>query len=87
MSEAPTREALRAEVSRLRRDLEEMLDLLPDALLEVDLQSQRVTLLNRMAQVLLGYDHHAVAAGLDSRLLFAEGEFDRVVVEIGRAHV
>ncbi len=77
MSEEPSREALRAEVSYLRRHLDEFLDLLPDALVEVDLRSQRVTLLNRMAQILFGYDREAVAAGLDSRLLFGEGEFDR----------
>jgi len=75
--EEPSREELRAEVSQLRRHLGEFLDFLPDALVEVDLRSQRVTLLNRMAQILFGYDPGAVAAGLDSRLLFAEGEFDR----------
>jgi len=75
--EEPSREELRAEVSQLRRHLGELLDFLPDALVEVDLRSQRVTLLNRMAQILFGYDPGAVAAGLDSRLLFAEGEFDR----------
>ncbi len=73
----PSREALLAELSSLRDYLEEFLDLLPDALVEVDLHSQRVTLLNRMAQILFGYDRPAVAAGLEGQLLFAEGEFDR----------
>ena len=58
-------------------ELDEFIEFLPDALVEVDLQSQRVTLLNRMAQILFGHDSAAIVAGLESRRLFADGEFDR----------
>jgi diguanylate cyclase (GGDEF)-like protein/PAS domain S-box-containing protein len=70
-------EAEPAEVVQLRRELDEVLFHLPDALVEVDLESGRVLYLNRLAQILLGYSDEDVKAGLHSRVLFEEGEHEK----------
>jgi diguanylate cyclase (GGDEF)-like protein/PAS domain S-box-containing protein len=71
------RETEQAEVVQLRRELDAVLFHLPDALVEVDLESGRVLYLNRLAQILLGYSGEDVKAGLHSRLLFDEGEYEK----------
>jgi diguanylate cyclase (GGDEF)-like protein/PAS domain S-box-containing protein len=78
MSRATNVDARReAEVVQLRRELDEVLFHLPDALVEVDLESSRVLYLNRLAQILLGYGDEDVKAGLHSQVLFEEGEYER----------
>jgi diguanylate cyclase (GGDEF)-like protein/PAS domain S-box-containing protein len=74
---AATRKELLAEVESLKRQAEDFLFLLPDALVDVDFQHYQVTYLNRMARILFGYEAEDVARGLDSHLLFAAGEFER----------
>jgi diguanylate cyclase (GGDEF)-like protein/PAS domain S-box-containing protein len=61
----------------LSPELEEFLFLLPDAFLEVDLETRRVTYLNRIARTIFGYQDDDLGGGLDCRLVFPEGEFER----------
>ncbi|MCC7366768.1 MAG: PAS domain S-box protein [Dehalococcoidia bacterium] len=80
------REALRAERDSLRRQLDEFRDYLPDALLEAELATRRVTYMNRMASLLLGYSQADVATGLDSfDLLDAAGQ--ELVADILARHL
>jgi diguanylate cyclase (GGDEF)-like protein/PAS domain S-box-containing protein len=76
----PTNEDTRpkTEVAGLRRELAEALYHLPDALVEVDLETGRVLYLNRLAEMLLGYGDEDIKAGLHSRVLFEEeGEYQK----------
>lgn len=78
MEDARTREDLLREIEDLQGQLREILDHLPDAFVESNIPDQRVVYLNRMAQILFGYDDADVAAGLPGRAIFAEAEFERV---------
>jgi diguanylate cyclase (GGDEF)-like protein/PAS domain S-box-containing protein len=77
-------EVLRRENAELRRQLEDFLYHLPDALVEGDLETQRILYMNRMAQVLLGYTAEDLRAGIPGHLIFAEGEAQRARVVVAR---
>ena len=70
------------EGSRLRKELFETVDHLPDALIEADIRSERVVYLNRMALILFGYSPEDVQGGLPGKSLFADGEFEKVQATI-----
>jgi diguanylate cyclase (GGDEF)-like protein/PAS domain S-box-containing protein len=61
----------------------EVIDLLPDAFVESDIRRERVVFMNRMAQMLFGYEADE-AIGLSARELFPPGEFARLVEILGR---
>jgi diguanylate cyclase (GGDEF)-like protein/PAS domain S-box-containing protein len=73
-----SREDLLREIEELKAELHEVLDHLPDAFTDAEISGYRVVYLNRMAQILFGYDPEEVEAGLDGSTLFADGEFERV---------
>lgn len=57
-------ERLKAELAAVRGEYEYFLYFMP-ALLEADVQTARVTYMNRMARILLGYDEAEIEAGID----------------------
>lgn len=63
----------------LRNEFNDFLYYLPDALLEVDLHSRRLTYMNRMTGVLFGYSEEDFSSGIPLAALFAEKEFERAV--------
>ncbi len=64
-------------------EVEEFLFHLPDAFLEVDLTTRRVTYLNRIARTIFGYEDADLGEGLECRLLFPEGELERASQVVG----
>lgn len=78
MEGGKTREDLARDVSALERRLQELLDFLPDALIEAVLPAGPVTQVNRMARSLFGYTADDVAGGVDPARFFADGEYARV---------
>lgn len=68
--------ALRAELAHLRALYDDLRTYLPEALVEGDLATDRVTYMNRLACLVFGYAPEEVA-GLFARDLFAEGEYER----------
>jgi diguanylate cyclase (GGDEF)-like protein/PAS domain S-box-containing protein len=76
-AKVPTREELQDEVRGLRRQVDEFMLHLPDALVEMELQDYRITYVNRMGRILFGYEADEKLAGMDSRRFFCEGEFER----------
>jgi diguanylate cyclase (GGDEF)-like protein/PAS domain S-box-containing protein len=75
--DGPTRDELLRENADLRSQLDDFLFHLPDALVESDLVAERVTYLNRMAQMLFGYSAEEVAKGIPGFVLFADDEVPR----------
>ena len=58
-----------ADLTRLSHELrqfQEFLDGLPDAIVDIDLNSSRVTAINRMTTIVLGYTQEHIDAGLDA---------------------
>ncbi len=70
MDEHESPEDLLRENEDLKAQLRELLDHLPDAFVETEVASQRVVYLNRMAQLLFGYDPDDVAEGLPGHAPF-----------------
>ncbi len=66
------------ETRRVRQELFDILDHLPDALIEGDLRTERAVYMNRMALILFGYTAEEMKAGLPAHVLFADGEFEKV---------
>ncbi len=73
-------EALRAELAALRQDLEELRLQFPDALLEGDLQTERVLFMNRLACQVFGCSPEE-AATMTAKDIFAEGDYQRAQAE------
>jgi len=73
-----TKEQLSAELQSLRKQFNDFLDELPDALLEVDV-GQGLTHMNRQTQRLFGYTAKDVADGIEIPQLFGQNEYDRAV--------
>lgn len=69
-------EALREELQALRHELDDLRDHLPDAFIEGDLASERVTYMNRIACQVFGRQPGEVA-GLHARDIFAPGDYER----------
>ena len=67
---------LRAQLAALRHELDDLRQYLPDALVEGDLASERVTFMNRLACLVFRRSPEEVS-GLHGRDLFADGEFER----------
>ena len=84
MDEDAERQELLREVEDLKAQLRELLDHLPDAFVETEIAEQKVVYLNRMAQLLFGYDAEDVRAGLPGRALFADDQFDAVQSALAR---
>jgi len=76
MNDTRTRAELIAELASLRRELEDVIHFLPDALVELDIASYTLHSANRMAHILFGYPDGAMV-GMDSPRLFGPGEFER----------
>jgi PAS domain-containing protein len=74
-----TGEDVTREVSALEQRFQELLDFLHDALIEAVLPAGPITQLNRMARSLFGYTVDEVAQGLDPSVLFAHGEYSRIL--------
>ena len=68
--------ALKAELALLRRDFEDLRVQFPDALLEGDLATERVTFMNRLALLVFGYSVEDLP-GLTARAVFADFEYER----------
>jgi diguanylate cyclase (GGDEF)-like protein/PAS domain S-box-containing protein len=72
----PESEALRAQIAVLRHELGDLKDHLPDALVEGDIASERVTYMNRLACLVFGYTPEEATA-LHARDIFVEGDYER----------
>jgi PAS domain S-box-containing protein len=79
MSERSADDELRSELARVQAAFHDFRWFLPDALVEGDLSTFRVTFLNRMAQILLGYTAEDVEAGLLGTQLFSPAELPRAL--------
>jgi diguanylate cyclase (GGDEF)-like protein/PAS domain S-box-containing protein len=66
------------EAPRLRQEIFDTIEHLPDALIEADLRTERVVYLNRMALILFGYRAEETKDGVPGTRLFADGELDKV---------
>ena len=78
MATDPTLAELRAENAALRKQFEELIEFLPDALFEVDLVTVKLTYCNRMAHIVLGYEPGSLI-GAHGSLVFPPEEFQRAV--------
>jgi len=67
---------LREQLATVRHELDDLRQYLPDALVEGDIASERVTFMNRLACLVFRRSPEE-ATGLHGRDLFAEGEFER----------
>jgi PAS domain S-box-containing protein len=67
------------EYEALRREYNDFRYYLPDALIEVDLDSLQVLYINRQAEILFGYSARDVSQGLNGSALMAPEEFPRAV--------
>jgi diguanylate cyclase (GGDEF)-like protein len=74
-------DALRAELAALRHEFDDLRLHLPDAFVEGDLASERVTFMNRVACQVFGCTHEE-ALTLHARDLFAEGEYERASAQM-----
>lgn len=74
-----TIEQLLKDLQGLRNEFNDFLYYLPDALLEVDLLSRRLTYMNRMANILFGYSEEDFSSGIALVQLFDDKEFERAV--------
>jgi diguanylate cyclase (GGDEF)-like protein/PAS domain S-box-containing protein len=84
LDEGPSRQELLRQIDDLKAQLRELLDHLPDAFVETEIVEQRVVYLNRMAQLLFGYDAEDVRAGLPGTALFAEDQLGEVQAALAR---
>jgi diguanylate cyclase (GGDEF)-like protein/PAS domain S-box-containing protein len=72
---------LREQLAALRHELDDLRQHFPDALVEGDLATERVTFMNRLACLVFRRSPEEVP-GLHGRELFAEGEFERAQQEM-----
>ncbi|MFH1852259.1 MAG: PAS domain S-box protein [Candidatus Neomarinimicrobiota bacterium] len=63
-------------------NFDDFIDDLPDALIEIDLTTRRVTAMNRMGLILFGYLRKDVAAGIPTTALMPPAEHERIVKRI-----
>lgn len=77
-----TIEQLLKDLQGLRNEFNDFLYYLPDALLEIDLRSRRLTYMNRMAHILFGYSEEDFSSGIALEQFFAGKEFERAVTII-----
>lgn len=73
-------DVLKTEVAALRRDLEDLRLAFPDALLEGDLVTERVTFMNRLACQIFRCSAEDVPT-LTARDIFAEGDYQRAQIQ------
>ncbi len=76
--------SLRAELAILRAEFDQFRDHLPDALVEADIATSRLTYLNHMATTLFGYTPADVTAGLDGTALLTPDGAAMVLDEVAR---
>jgi diguanylate cyclase (GGDEF)-like protein/PAS domain S-box-containing protein len=69
---------------RLRQEVVDTIEHLPDALIEADLRTERIIYMNRMALILFGYVAAETRDGVPGAALFAEGELDKVRAIVAR---
>ncbi len=81
MSDSPSYSELLTELERLRSESEELVQFLPDALVDGDLATMRVHRANRMAHILFGYPEGAMT-GVHASEMFGPGEFERAQVMV-----
>lgn len=74
-------DVLKAELAALRQDLEDLRLAFPDALLEGDLATERVTFMNRLACLVFRCSPGDVATMM-ARDIFADGDYQRAQVEM-----
>jgi len=84
VAEDPKVEELRQANARLRKQFDEFIDQLPDALVESDVRGRRAIYMNRMARLLFGYGDDDLAEGIPGDALFAPGEVERAWPILGR---
>ncbi len=77
-----TIEQLLKDLQGLRNEFNDFLYYLPDALLEIDIISRRLTYMNRMANILFGYSEEDFSTGIAISQLFAGKEYERAVAII-----
>jgi PAS domain S-box-containing protein len=82
MAQPPTAGELQIELDRVRKEFDAFRRYLPDALVEGDLTTQRVLSMNRMAQILFGYDDADIEAGVSGLELFSSEELPRALALI-----
>ena len=80
MSDLNSVDELRAELARVQAAFDDFRWFLPDALVEIDLATFRVTFLNRMAEILTGFTPADVKAGLLATDMLAPAEVPRALV-------
>lgn len=68
------------------RQLQEFLDGMPDAMLDIELATNRVTAINRMTTIVLGYTPEDVSSGLNAATLATPAETLRLA-EISRGFI
>jgi two-component system cell cycle sensor histidine kinase/response regulator CckA len=74
------------ELAGLRKQFDNFRYFLPDALLEIDILTPRLTYMNRTAYILFGYTEEDLAKGIGIPHLFAEDEYERAL-EIATSYV
>jgi PAS domain S-box-containing protein len=82
--EDKTNKQLLKELQESRKQFNDFLHFLPDALLEIDILTPRLTYMNRMAYILFGYTEEDFAEGIELSQLFAENEYERAVEIVTR---
>lgn len=63
--------------SRLKREFDEFLSHLPYGVMEVELETGRITFLNRSGRLLLGVDPDQLPSNLNGADVLSSGEFER----------
>jgi len=83
-----SREQLIEELRDLRRKYDELLNDIPDALLEWDITGEpRLTYMNRMAYILCGYGEEDLERGIPAKDFFANEEEYQRAVELIRGYI
>ncbi len=84
--EAPELQALRqqiaeleAELAQRRTEVDELLELLPVAMVEIELATLRVVSMNRLARIVLGYDPDGEPPALTTSDIVTPEEFSRLL--------
>lgn len=72
------RAELQAQVERLRWQLDDLTEYLPVALVELNLQSSAITLMNRVARIIFGYNRDDDLQEISVRDLFTPAELSRM---------
>ena len=70
-------DAVRRELLNLRRDFEDLRVQFPDALVEGDLETERVVFMNRLALIIFGYDPDGPMPDIRAHDIFADFELER----------